>query len=141
MPSSVTSQPGRFQKVYQATVRNPWLNNAVLGLLGLWGFYSSLSRSQSQPAQWWLAGVITLGGLAIICAVQALLGSPRVEVMCTWRLLLTFYSLFGFLDHFSGLKHDLFFGCVIGIAYICLLAFVWRRSFANSWGAPADDDR
>lgn len=136
MPKIDSLPPNRFGTLYRSIVSNEKLNYAVLGILGLWGFYSGASKLLLKQSEPWPGGV-TLGVLAIICAAQGLTRSPRVELMCSWRILVTFFGLYMGIDLLADLKDDIWFdvalssAVVIGVAWI--YSGLWRRTYADTW--------
>jgi hypothetical protein len=116
-------------------VRNPISNAIVLGLLGVWAFYSGMSNYLKQPEPW--PGGVTLGVMAIICAAQVLTGSSRIETMCSWRILLTFFGLYMTMRLVTEGKGSIEFAILKGVA-VMVVVYVyskfWRRSYVESWG-------
>ena len=134
IPKTGSPPPHRFDTLYRSIVSNEKLNYAVLGILGLWGFYSGASKLLLKQAEPWPGG-ITLGVMAIICAAQGLARSPRVELMCSWRILVTFFGLYRGMEFFSDLRGDLWFDValrsvlVVGVAWIYFQ--LWRRTYTQ----------
>jgi len=123
------------RRLYDVIVRSPVSNAVVLGLLGLWAFYSGTSNYLKQSEPW--PGGVTLGVLAIICAVQWLIGSPRVELMCSWRILLTFFGFYTVMNLMAEVKGGVGFTvvkCLVVIWAVYFYARIWRRPYAESWG-------
>lgn len=136
MPKTGSLPPHRFDTLYRSIVSNEKLNYAVLGILGLWGFYSGASKLLLKQSEPWPGGV-TLGVMAIICAAQGLTRSPRVELMCSWRILVTFFGLYKSIEIFSDLRDGIWFDValssvvVVGVAWI--YSMLWRRTYAQEW--------
>jgi hypothetical protein len=121
------------RRVYDALVRSPVSNAIVLGLLGVWAFCFGVSDYLKESKPW--PGGVTLGAMAIICAAQALTGASRIEVKCSWRILFTFYGLYGIMNILTrgkgGIEMAVIKGAaVVAIAYVC--SKVWRRSYMES---------
>ena len=123
------------RRLYEVLVRNPVSNAVVLGLLGMWALYSGASSYLKQSEPW--PGGVTLGVMAIICAVQGLIGSSRIELMCSWRILLTFFGLHMTMKLMADVQGGIGSAVVKCIAVIVIVYFyakIWRRSYADSWG-------
>jgi hypothetical protein len=128
------------RRLYEVLVRNPVPNAVVLGLLGVWASYSGLSSYLKQSEPW--PGVVTLGVMAIICAAQGLTGSSRIELMCSWRILLTFFGLYMIMKLMAGVQGGVGFAvvkCIVVIGMVYFYAKIWRRSYADSWGLNKDE--
>jgi hypothetical protein len=123
------------RRLYEVLVRSAVSNAVVLGLLGVWAFYSGVSSYLKQSEPW--PGGVTLGVMAIICAAQVLTGAPRIELMCSWRILLTFFGLYMTMSLMTEGKGSIESAVLKGVAVMVIVYIyskLWRRSYAESWG-------
>ena len=130
----------QVRRVYNVIVRSPVSNAVVLGLVGFWACYSGVSSYLKQSEPW--PGGLTLGVMAIICAAQSLAGSPRVEIMCSWRILQTFFGLYVIMKLMADVKGGIGFTivkCTVVVGAVLFYAQIWRRPFADSWGLDSGE--
>jgi hypothetical protein len=137
-PSIEPARPNRF---YEATVRNPTWNFAVLGILGLLGLYSGASGVLKRGEGW--SGGLTMGVLAVICAVQGLTKAPRAAVICSWRILLTFYGISLILEilgtDFDGqIELTVVKGMLVVVCAIFVFPGIWRKGYVGPWGSDTE---
>lgn len=126
------------RRIYETLVRSPISNAVVLGLLGVWGFYYGASNYLKQSEQW--PSGIPLGVMAIIYAAQVLTGASKIELMCSWRILATFFGLYILMRMMTEVKGGIGFAVMKGIAVIVVVfmyAKFWRRSYAEAWGVDS----
>jgi hypothetical protein len=124
------------RRLYEILVRSPVSSAVVLGLLGVWAFCSGVFGHLKQSEPW--PGGVTLGVMAIIYAAQALTGAPRIEVMCSWRILLTFFGLYMTIKLMTEVEGGVGFAVLKGVGVVVIVyvySKLWRRSYAESWSS------